>query len=138
VVGPDVAVFGAKDAQQFAVLKRMVKELDIPVRMISSPIIRERDGLALSSRNVYLSQEDRLNAPSLYKALLEVKHLFQQGRRDSKSVLKTASKIVKGKVQYFKAVHPDSLQQIKKLEKGTIVLAAMICGKTRLIDNIVL
>jgi pantoate--beta-alanine ligase len=138
VVKPNVAVFGQKDAQQFLILRRMVMDLDLGVRMVASPIIREKDGLAMSSRNARLSGCERILAPSLYRGLVFVRNAFRQGRRRAPAVLKAASKIPLGKVEYFTAVNPLTLEPVKLLVRGTLVAVAMRLGSVRLIDNIIL
>jgi len=138
VVKPDVAVFGQKDAQQFVILNRMVQELDLGVKMVAGPVIREKDGLAMSSRNARLSERERSLAPSLYRGLLSVRKGFKQGRREALALLKAAAKIPAGKVEYFTAVDSQTLMPVRTLRRGTLVAAAMRLGKVRLIDNIIL
>ena len=138
IVCPDVAVFGQKDAQQYAILQRMVKELDLPVRMVAAPTLREKDGLAMSSRNTFLSEKERAFAPTLYQALRFVKSTFVKGEKNPARALKAASKIPQGRLQYLSAVHPNTLMPVQRLCKGTLVASAMFAGKTRLIDNIIL
>lgn len=137
-VRPDIAVFGAKDAQQAVVLKRMVREFDLPVRMVVAPTVREKSGLALSSRNAYLSPEERKRAVTLRRSLLFVRDALKAGRKDAKSVLAQARRIPAGKVQYLEAVHPETLEPAKVLQKGLLAAGAMKMGRTRLIDNITL
>lgn len=138
IVRPYAAVFGQKDAQQFAILDKMVADLDMPVRMVAAPIVRERDGLAMSSRNVYLTPGERGKAPSLYRALEAVAADFRKGRKDARAVLKKASSIPEGRLEYFEAVDGKSLAPVMLLRKGVLVAAAMRLGRTRLIDNIIL
>jgi pantoate--beta-alanine ligase len=138
IVEPDTALFGQKDAQQFAILQRMVRELDLPVKMVDSPTVREKDGLAMSSRNAYLTGAERRLAPSLYRALLSVKAAYRSGARSAGAVLRIARKIPMGRVQYLEAVDQHSLLPVKTLRKGVLVAGAMTLGKTRLIDNIII
>lgn len=138
IVEPDTAVFGQKDAQQFIILRRMVLELDLTVKMVVSPTVREKDGLAMSSRNAYLTGGQRRLAPSLYRALLGVKAAYRSGARNASRVLRAARKIPMGRLQYFEAVDPYSLLPVKTLRKGVLVAGAMTLGKTRLLDNIIL
>lgn len=139
VIQPQVAVFGQKDAQQFAILKKMTKELDLDIKMIAAPIVREPDGLAMSSRNVYLSSGERHSvAPTLNTALRFIQDAFGKGNTHAPLLLKKAAQIPKGKLQYLAAVDPETLLPVKKLVPGTLVAGAMFAGKTRLIDNITL
>ncbi|MFH0922131.1 MAG: pantoate--beta-alanine ligase [Fibrobacterota bacterium] len=138
IIMPRVAVFGQKDAQQFIILKRMVKELDLPVKMVALPIVRERDGLAMSSRNAYLSPSERAQAPSLRRALLFVQSRHKKGRNSAGAALGSAQRLLEGEADYLEAVDPCTLQPVKRLRKGVLVAGAMRLGKTRLIDNIVL
>jgi len=135
-VQPDVAIFGQKDAQQATILKRMVRELDVPVQMVVCPIVRDADGLALSSRNAYLTAEERAIAPTLYHALKSIQKAFRAGQTNASAVIEVASKMVKGSLEYLVAVDGDSLQPVKRLEKKVLLLGAMQLGRTRLIDNI--
>jgi pantoate--beta-alanine ligase len=138
IVKPDFSLFGQKDAQQVAVIKQMVKDLDISTKVIVVPTVREKDGLAISSRNRYLSVKERSNAVSIYAALKFVRTAFVSGKCDSETVLKSAAKVMKGRCEYIAAVDPSTLQTAKKLKKGLLILAVMHLGKTRLIDNIFL
>ncbi len=138
IVQPEVAVFGLKDFQQCAVIGRMVRDLDLPVRLVFAPTVREGDGLALSSRNAYLSLEERAEAPSLRQALLAARAAFFQGEHSAAKLVR----IVKGKisatarVDYVEAVDSASLQPAAKLKRGDTIALAAFFGRTRLIDNI--
>ena len=136
-VQPDVAYFGRKDAQQVAVIRRMVRDLDIPVRIEALPIVREPDGLAMSSRNAYLSAADRERATALSRALREVERV---AREDTLAAALEAGRRVLAEAgiepEYLEARDPDSLQPVTDLSEGPalVALAAQI-GDARLIDN---
>ncbi len=136
-VQPDVAYFGRKDAQQVAVIRRMVRDLDIPVRIEALPIVREPDGLAMSSRNAYLSAADRERATALSRALREVERV---AREDSLAAALEASRRVLAEAgiepEYLEARAPDSLQPVTDLSEGpALVAVAAQVGDARLIDN---
>jgi pantoate--beta-alanine ligase len=143
LVQPHVAVFGQKDAQQCAVIERMVRDLDVPVEILRGPIVREADGLALSSRNVYLSAEDRAAAPLLHKSLKAVAEAYAAGEHDAEklaqiglSVLARSERI---KAQYWEVRDPESLGAITKVgARGALLAVAAHLGTTRLIDNLVI
>jgi len=143
IVQPDRAYFGRKDYQQLIVIKRMVEDLNMDVEVVDCPIVREEDGLALSSRNKYLSPEERRSALSLSKALFRAKELFEAGERDAEKIKEEMRKIIKSypevkDIQYIEIVHPHTLKPKKKAEKGDVVALAVFIGNTRLIDNITL
>jgi pantoate--beta-alanine ligase len=137
IVGPDIAVFGEKDYQQVAVLRRMVANLNVPVRIVTAPTVRERDGLALSSRNAFLSPEERAQAPVIRRALLEA-----QDAECNRPV--DLAKLVRRKIAAAKLAKTDYVEVLdaKTLgapgtETGELVIAcAVFFGKTRLIDNV--
>ena len=139
---PDIAYFGQKDSQQAIVIKRMTEDFNMPVKIKVMPIVRELDGLAMSSRNVYLSQKERTQALSLYRALKLAKGLFNNGERDSgKIISRMRQAINKGsqaRIEYIAVVDAKDLKGIKKISGQTLVAVAAWVGKTRLIDNIVL
>ncbi|WP_338721232.1 pantoate--beta-alanine ligase [Devosia sp. XK-2] len=143
LVQPHVAVFGQKDAQQCAVIERMVRDLDVPVEILRGPIVREADGLALSSRNVYLSAEDRAAAPLLHKSLEAVAEAYAAGEHDTEklaqiglSVLARSERI---KAQYWEVRDPESLGAIATVGmRGALLAVAAYLGTTRLIDNLVI
>ncbi len=138
IVQPDVAVFGLKDFQQCAVIARMVRDLDLPVRLVFAPTVRERDGLALSSRNAYLSPEERAEAPSLRRGLLAARAAFAKGERSAAKLVR----IVRGeispsaRVDYVDAVDGDTLLPKKMMNRGDTIALAAFFGRTRLIDNV--
>jgi pantoate--beta-alanine ligase len=140
----DTAVFGAKDAQQVIVIKRMVEDLNLPVRIIVSPTLRESDGLAMSSRNAYLSPRERAEAPLIYKSLAEAKKMYDDGLRDSRqiknsvlSILNNASLIKPEYVEIVDTVHVKPLDEIEVPALLAIACRTAETG-TRLIDNVVL
>ncbi len=141
-VQPQRAYFGQKDAQQAAVIKRMSRDLDFPIDIVVCPTVREPDGLAMSSRNVYLSPEERKAAVVLSRALFLTKETFDEGERDAKrlrkGVLDTLATEPLIKVQYVSCAHPDSLMEIEGHVERALLSLAVILGKTRLIDNIML
>lgn len=142
IVEPDRAFFGQKDAAQVAIIRRMVRDLNFPVEIVSCPIIREPDGLAMSSRNVYLSAEERRRAPVLHRSLQEVEKAFRAGER-SASKLSQAGRAVIGqepevRLDYFEIVDPDTLDAVERVTGETLVAVAAFVGATRLIDNFVL
>lgn len=143
LVLPDMAVFGQKDAQQAVLVRQMINDLDFPVRMIIAPIIRESDGLAMSSRNVYLSPAERRDAVCLSAALRLARRLYRSDERHS-TVLKGAmsdliGKIKSASIDYIEIVGAHNLKPIHKIENEDILIAlAVRIGNTRLIDNLLL
>jgi pantoate--beta-alanine ligase len=140
LIQPDIAVFGEKDFQQFAILRRMVRDLNFTVRLVGHPIVREPDGLALSSRNVYLSAEERQQAPLIQQALREAKKNLRKhavSRRYLENLIRRG--IERGslaKVDYVAVVDPETLQPKEPKELPVLLAAAVFFGGTRLIDNI--
>ena len=138
IVKPDKSYFGWKDAQQLIVIKKMVKDLNLKVKVIGLPTVREKDGLAVSSRNKYLSEKERKIAPALYQALVKAKRMVNSGERNAEKILKEAKKIIEGrkiKIDYLKVVNLTDLADIKRIEKNALIAVAAYLGKTRLIDN---
>jgi pantoate--beta-alanine ligase len=142
IAAPDVAVFGRKDLQQAVLIRRMVQELDMPVAVAIAPIVREPDGLAMSSRNVYLSPAERQSAQALYRALLAAQEVFTGGETDPAELLAAARSILRGEpgvsVQYAELVDTASLDTPGRARRGDAVAVAAFVGATRLIDNHVL
>jgi pantoate--beta-alanine ligase len=139
IVGPDVAYFGQKDAQQVAVVKRMVRDLDMPVKIEVMPTVREPDGLALSSRNVRLSPEDRLRALGLSKALNAAAAVVAAGERDADTIRAVAAaEIGDLDAEYLAIVDPLTFAPLRTVSARTLVAIAAQVGPVRLIDNIVL
>ena len=138
IVQPDMAVFGRKDFQQCMVIARMVRDLDLPVRLVFAPTVRENDGLALSSRNVFLSPKERVEAPSLRRALLAARAAFSKGERSAAKLVR----LVRGKipalarVDYIEAVDSATLMPAREMKRGDTIALAAFFGRTRLIDNI--
>jgi len=142
IVAPDIAYFGQKDAQQAIIIQRMVKDLNMPVKIRVMPIVREDDGLAMSSRNQYLNQSERKEAVVLYKALNKAKALVKQGIRDSQSIIKEIkSAIIKKKptrIDYISITDPDNLKPVARIKDKALLALAVWFGRTRLIDNTIL
>ncbi|OGS35790.1 MAG: pantoate--beta-alanine ligase [Elusimicrobia bacterium RIFOXYB2_FULL_49_7] len=138
LVVPHSAFFGQKDAQQVAILKKMIADFDLPVRLRVVPIIREADGLALSSRNIYLSSEERRKAPSLYQALCHIRRTVEAGETDAVSVLNAARSQILADIDYLEAVEGGTLQPASVLQAGVLIAGAIRLGRTRLIDNMLL
>jgi pantoate--beta-alanine ligase len=138
-VRPDIAVFGEKDFQQLRVVSRMAADLDLGVRVIGSKTVRERDGLAMSSRNVYLSPEERAAAPALHRAMKESAGRLRNGD-DIKAAMAGGAKLVADagfKLDYFEVRHAETLAPIASTKDGPMrILVAAVIGKTRLIDNV--
>ncbi|MDM7274023.1 pantoate--beta-alanine ligase [Sulfurihydrogenibium azorense] len=140
IVCPDNAYFGKKDYQQLKVIERMVKDLNLPINIVGCPIVRETDGLAMSSRNNYLSKEERQSATYIYKGLLEGKKLFQSGEKDPKRIKEAVVETIKKapllkEIQYVEIVDKDSLKPKEVVEPGDVIAVAVFIGNTRLIDN---
>ncbi|WP_456383686.1 pantoate--beta-alanine ligase [Persephonella sp.] len=143
IVQPDRAYFGKKDYQQYVVIKKMVEDLNMDVQIIGCPIIREEDGLAMSSRNKYLSPEERESALSLSRALFTAKEIFEKGETDPEKIKQKMRQIIQSyphvrDIQYIEIVDPKTLQPKKRVEKGDVIALAVYVGDTRLIDNITL
>jgi len=142
IVEPDLAFFGQKDAAQVAVIRRMVRDLNTPVQIEVCPIVREPDGLAMSSRNAYLSPEQRRDALALFRALTGVRELFESGLRNPATLIEAAKDILAGtpavRLDYFEIVDPDELTPLPTINQPALVAVAAFVGNTRLIDNIVL
>ncbi len=139
IVEPDTAYFGEKDYQQLIVIKRMVADLNFPVRIVPIPTVREADGLAVSSRNLYLSARERRAAPALYRALCEGAKAAAQGASGFEVEKITRQALEKEplfKLQYVQAVHPETLQPREDQGVPMVIAAAAYLGSTRLIDNI--
>lgn len=137
---PDIAVFGQKDAQQVAVIKKMVEDLNMPVEIIASPIVRDEDGLALSSRNTYLSDGERRAALILNKSLKEAEKILNNGEKSAEKIIDTVKNILESeplcKVQYVSCVHPDTLEDLSIIGDKALIAIACYIGNTRLIDNL--
>ncbi|MEI6514935.1 MAG: pantoate--beta-alanine ligase [bacterium] len=142
MVLPDVAVFGQKDAQQLRVIRRMVRDLNIPVSILAGPIIREPDGLALSSRNRYLSPSERQDALCLRRALDMAESLVRAGQRSTTVLCEAMRAVMEGipsaRVDYVECVDDETLEPVERIEKPVLAVLAVRIGNTRLIDNTVL
>jgi pantoate--beta-alanine ligase len=142
IVSPTVAVFGQKDGQQASVVERMVADLDMDARIELGPTVREPDGLAMSSRNVYLSAEEREDALSINRALARARDDFLSGRSDAGVALERIRETIEARpsarVQYVQAVDRKTLEDVSILGPGTMIAVAAYVGSTRLIDNVVL
>ena len=140
IVQPDVAVFGKKDAQQAVILKKMVDDLNYGIKIIIAPTVRERDGLALSSRNKYLYKEERKQATVLYEALQEAKRLVGKGERSANKIIVRMRNLVKkqhsARLDYIAITDACTLELLNKLKGEVLISLAVRFGKTRLIDNI--
>lgn len=139
IVNPDRAYFGEKDAQQLAIIRRFVRDLNIDIEIIGCPIIREEDGLAKSSRNTYLSKKERQAALILSQSLNLAKDAINSGERNSSVVIDIISNSIKkeplAKIDYIEVVDSLSMKPVKTIEKSVLVAIAVYIGKTRLIDN---
>lgn len=137
--GPEAAVFGSKDYQQGILIRRMARDLDFPLEVVLAPIVREEDGVAMSSRNAYLSQDERRRAKSLFRGLSEARAAFAAGERDGAvlgTLVRRAVEAEDGRVQYVAVVDPDTLELLGEARSGAVVAVAAHIGKTRLIDNV--
>lgn len=139
---PDVAVFGQKDAQQARLIQQMAHDLNFPVTIVLAPIIREPDGLAMSSRNTYLAPDERREALGLQQALKTARRLYREGERDSKRIIAAMqsgiAQIPSARVDYIAIVDRNTLHSAPRLDTPVLVALAVYIGKTRLIDNLTL
>ena len=139
IVTPDRAYFGQKDAQQLAVIKRMVRDLNFDIEIVGCPIIREADGLAKSSRNTYLSESERKAAVILSQSLQVGKEMIAQGETDAVKVKEAIVKKIEteplAKIDYVEVVDAENIVPVEKLDNNTLIAMAVYIGKTRLIDN---
>src|SRR5262249_52338191 len=138
-VAPDFAIFGEKDYQQLKVVTAMARDLDLPVKVIGAPTMREKDGLAMSSRNAYLSAAERATAPTLHRVLKESAQQISAGKSIATTLEQSRTEITQARfaVDYLEARHAETLAPVASLKDGPIrLLVAAKIGKTRLIDNI--
>lgn len=142
IVQPDRAYFGQKDAQQAIIIKKMVKDLNLDVNIVVMPTVREEDGLAMSSRNVYLNEDERKNATVLYKSLKEAENLIKTGERDAEKIKNRMREIImsypKAMIDYIEIVDTEELNPVNPLKGEVLIALAVYIGKARLIDNIIL
>ena len=141
-VQPTKAYFGQKDAQQAAVIRQMTKDLNFPIEIVVCPIVREPDGLAMSSRNVYLDTDQRNAATVLYRSLSAAKAAYEKGERDAENLRQIMKATIASEplaqMQYVSCADYDTLQELEKITGKTLLSMAVFFGKTRLIDNFVL
>jgi pantoate--beta-alanine ligase len=142
IVEPDAAFFGQKDAAQLAIIRRMVRDLNFAVEIVACPIVRDADGLAMSSRNAYLDAQQRKQAPVLHRALMCVKKSWEAGERDAKKLLAAGREEIAAeksvRLDYLEIVDPATLDAVETAISGALVAVAAFVGPTRLIDNILL
>ena len=142
IVEPTRAYFGQKDAQQCVVIKKMAKDLNMNLEVIIGPTLREPDGLAMSSRNVYLSPEERAQAPVLNQSLLLAKQLWDKGERDCQTIRKAMEDLIKqkplGRIEYISIADAYTLKELQNAQIPLVISMAVKFGKTRLIDNLLL
>jgi pantoate--beta-alanine ligase len=142
IVQPDAAFFGQKDAGQVALIRKLVKDLDMPVEVVGCPIVREADGLAMSSRNVYLSAQERKEALVLHRALQAVEAAYSSGERDAAALTRVAQEVFASepgvKPDYIEVLDPVTLLPVERAQGETLVAVAAKVGSTRLLDNVVL
>ncbi|MHC4132655.1 MAG: pantoate--beta-alanine ligase [Planctomycetota bacterium] len=141
VVLPDIAYFGQKDAQQAIVIKRMVTDLNMPLDIVICPTIREPSGLAVSSRNNYLTEQQRIDAAVIYKSLQKCQHLINSGTASVKNLISEMEQVLKKvpsiEIQYINILDAEILEEIEKVSGKVLIAIAAIIGPTRLIDNII-
>jgi pantoate--beta-alanine ligase len=141
-VQPHSAYFGQKDAQQAAVIRQMARDLNFPIEIVICPIVREPDGLAMSSRNVYLEPEQRKAATVLSRALQAAKEAYEEGERDADTIRGKMKEVLASEplanVQYVSCADYDTLKELNTVTGKALLSMAVFIGKTRLIDNIVL
>lgn len=139
---PDKAYFGLKDYQQYIIIKNMTRDLNFPIDIIGCPIIRESNGLAMSSRNIYLSEEEYNKASLIYASLREAKRMIKNGEKNPENIIKMIEKMLKNipnsKIDYIKICNPETLEEVASIEKDVIILIACFVGKARLIDNMLI
>lgn len=141
IIQPDILYLGAKDAQQALIIKKMITDLNMPVKVKIMPIVREKDGLALSSRNIYLNKEEREDALVLSQALSLAKLLIKNGARNAERIISRMQQIIKkkksAKIDYIEIVDSRNLKGLKKVSGSYLIALAVWFGKTRLIDNVI-
>ena len=141
IVGPDRAYFGQKDAQQLAIIRRMLRDLNMPLEVVGCPIVREEDGLAKSSRNTYLNEQERAAALILSKTIFLGQKLVDEGERDAKKLIAAMEANIAteplARIDYVDVVDAENIERIDRLEGEVLVAMAVHIGKTRLIDNFI-
>jgi len=142
VTKPHLAVFGQKDYQQLTVISRMVRDLNMDIKVLGVPTVREPDGLAMSSRNKYLTKEERVSALSLKKALNLAEEMFRNGEGNAPAIQRAMADLIEShphtEIDYVSICDPVTLEEVKRLGDESLVALAVRVGKTRLIDNCLL
>lgn len=142
IVRPDYAVFGRKDAQQLAVIRRMNRDLNLGVDIIAAPIVREKDGLAMSSRNRYLNADERAQAPVIHRSLLDARARVENGESNARTIAASVRSNIGtsplAAIDYIEIVDPEEMTPVSNVSKGALLAVAVRFGNTRLIDNIML
>jgi len=142
IVKPHVAIFGEKDYQQLTVIRRMVRDLNFNIKIVGGPTVREPDGLAMSSRNTYLTPKQRASALTLYKSLVKAKDLLKNGFKDAGEIIQAATQLITSqpetRIDYISICDPEYLEDIKTIENPALMALAVNVGRTRLIDNMIL
>jgi pantoate--beta-alanine ligase len=141
-VQPQIAYFGQKDAQQAAVIRKMARDLNFPIEIVVCPTVREADGLAMSSRNSYLSAEERQSATILFRALTAAQEAYERGERDAETLRKIMAETIasepRAQMQYVSCADYDTLEELATVTGKALLSMAVFMGKTRLIDNFVI
>ncbi|HYL17026.1 MAG TPA: pantoate--beta-alanine ligase [Terriglobales bacterium] len=142
IVEPELAFFGQKDAAQVVIIRRMVRDLNMPVEIVVCPIVRETDGLAMSSRNTYLDPQQRKSALVLHRSLVRIEELFRRSERDSAKLIDAGNEVFARepsvRLDYLEVVDPENLDPVRRISNCALVAAAAFVGATRLIDNVIL
>jgi pantoate--beta-alanine ligase len=142
IVRPHIAVFGEKDYQQLLIIRRMVQDLNFNTEIIGAPIVREEDGLAMSSRNAYLTPDQRPAALTLYRSLVQARKRVETGERDAARILKEARDLISAQsdtdIDYLSICDPETLVDVERIDRTVLMALAVKVGKTRLIDNTIL
>jgi pantoate--beta-alanine ligase len=140
IVQPDLAVFGLKDFQQSRIIRKMASDLNLPVTILAAPTVREKDGLAMSSRNTFLNPSERKEALCLRRALLQARRMARAGEREARKIRAAMRRIVErepsARIDYLEIVDGEDLRPVRRIEPGAMAALAVFIGKTRLIDNI--
>ncbi|MEO0097074.1 MAG: pantoate--beta-alanine ligase [candidate division WOR-3 bacterium] len=140
IVKPHIAIFGQKDYQQAVIIKKMVKDLNFDIKIIVAPTVREKDGLACSSRNIYLTEKERKESSVLYRSLILAKKMIKEGEKNPEKIIKEMEKLIttesSGKIDYIEIVDAKTLEPAKEITSKVCIALAVFFGKARLIDNI--
>jgi pantoate--beta-alanine ligase len=142
IVSPHTAIFGQKDYQQLAIIRQMVKDLNFDIQIIGYPTVREKDGLAMSSRNARLSTSERKSALCLYDSLIKAKDAIINGQNDPRQIISSAEILIRSHpetgIDYIRLCDPDTLDDVGLIDRPVLMALAVKVGKTRLIDNMIL